>query len=89
MKQPRRIDFTLIFDAADGLWPSINSFDMDISRFFRDKGIEAVVVKDVEGTRAEYTLFLSKIEEIKNMPKAKPLSPGKQVDNIRKQIGRK
>lgn len=89
MKNPRRIDFTFIFDGADSIWPSISVFESDITKFLKDKGIEASMIKSVDGQSGRYTLFLSKIEVIQNMPQRRPLPPGKQIDNIRKQIGRK
>ena len=89
MKNPKSIDFTLIFDGADGLWPSISIFEGDISKFLKEKGIEAIVTMDIDGGRADYTVFLQKLPEIKHIPQQRPVSPGKQMDKIRKQIGRK
>ena len=89
MKNPRRIDFTLIFDGADGIWPSISAFESDITKFLKERQIQASSIRTIDGQSGRYTLFLTKMEQVKNLPQQKPLSPGKQMDNIRKQIGRK
>ena len=41
MKKPRRIDFTFIFDGADGLWPSLAIFESDIVDFLKQHNVEA------------------------------------------------
>ena len=86
MKQPRRIDFTLIFDASDGLWSSLAMFEGDMVTFLKDKSIEATMVKNIDGKSAQYTLVLSKIEQIVNFTTQRPISPKKQVINVKKEI---
>lgn len=97
MKNPRRIDFTLIFDAADNLWPNAGAFEYDLSRFFKSQGVESNVAKNISGQTGVYTIFLSKSDQmVKNIPvivqSKKPVpyhSPTRQFNRILNKIGGK
>ena len=85
MKNPIFLDYTFLFDASD-TWQYLNQFENDLSDYFTSLGYQATIVKSMQGQPGKRILFISKVDPVKGMPKQNPLPPGKQIQQIQKNI---
>lgn len=85
MKNPIFLDYTFLFDATD-TWQHLNQFENDLADFFSSMGFKADIVKSMQGQPGKRILFIQKVEKIKGMPEKQPLPPGKQLQQIQKNI---
>lgn len=76
MKQIAFLEYMFMFDPSEA-WSHLFEFEQEIARFFRQCGLEATIIKPVEGQQSRRMLYLKKAEVIKPIsnPQGRPKTP--------------
>ena len=82
------LEYSFLFDPRELEWPTIQDFERDLSDYFMAYGVEAKVLKTIEGQFGRRILLLEKIEvdEPKLVTKFAPAS--KQLAKLDKTFGK-
>ena len=66
------LEYLFMFDPEE-VWNSLSAFESDLAKSFAEHGIEATIIKSIEGQQGKRVLLLQKKEELqplteKDMP---------------------
>lgn len=66
------LEYIFMFDPED-TWNNLNAFETDMAKTFAEHGVEATIIKSIEGQQGKRVLLLQKKEElqplgVKDMP---------------------
>ena len=76
------LEYTFMFDPSDA-WSSLYQFESTLSKFFDSLGLEAQVVKAIEGGNSKRMLLLTPKPEPKEARPTKVSSPKDQLSKVR------
>lgn len=89
MKQLVFLEYRFMLDPSE-TYSNLFQFENDLTKFFDDKGIDAEIIKPVEGSAGSRIILLSKKPDIKpsetTEPKKKDISSNKTPKQQFKQI---
>lgn len=86
MKQVALLDYKFLFDPSE-CWSSVWEFESDIGKFFDACGLEAQIIKGVDGQAGARVIFLTKKPKITDgaqteANRKKFIAPAKQVQKL-------
>lgn len=84
-KQIAYLEYTFIFDPKE-LWTTMQDFEYDFAKFLKQHSIQAEFVDNIMGDKKRI-FHLYKISTVEP-PKAPKLSSDKQMQQLRKKIGK-
>lgn len=73
------LKYSFIFDSQE-LWNSLTDFEIDLARFFKDKGFIAETVKSLDESNPEVIIFISKSDDLLINPQPQP--PQKSLKQV-------
>lgn len=82
------LEYSFLFDPREVGWPTIQDFERDMSAFFEAYGVEAQVLKTIEGQFGRRILYLKKVIEDQPELKTKLQPASKQMSNLVKKFGK-
>lgn len=83
MKEVAFLTYTFMFDPSK-TWSNLYTFEKDLAKFFGSKGLEAMVVKTVQGQASNRILMITVKEKVPEPkpPKANPVPTKKMFQNL-------
>jgi len=61
------LEYTFIFKPSEG-FAHLYEFEQALGRFFSERGLEALILKPVDGQNSRRILYLSKKDQVKQTP---------------------
>jgi hypothetical protein len=76
------LEYSFLFE-PDTTWQRLSDFEDDLARFFRDNGLEAEIVKTVDGQVGNRVLWIKKHETaLANLDTTKIKGVGKSLNDV-------
>lgn len=66
MREPVFLTYSFLFDALD-TWQHLSNFESDLADFFRAYGLQAEIVKSMNGQNGNRVLILTNIDKLSKM----------------------
>lgn len=88
MKDLAFLEYNFLFSPGDTSFTSIYQFEDQLAEFFRGKGLDALVMKTVDGQMGKRIILLTKTEEPsitpekQVLPVGRPASVGSKMRNL-------
>ena len=88
MKQLALIEYTMMFDPGVTGWSHLYMFEKSLTEFFESKGLDAMVIKGIEGGDTKRILYL-RPKEMKMPTPPQPVGRPKSIKGIIKTMSNK
>lgn len=72
------LEYTFLFEPSTA-WTSLSSFETDLADFFGAHGMDAEIIKTVDGQMGKRILLIQKAEEIKGQPPSTSIKPTPKI----------
>ena len=90
-----QLTYTFIFNRRDNIWNHAFEFEHDLDEYFKGKGLQAEVIKFINGSTGNTTLFIRDIKKemtLKNDKKQEQMEfqarkPEKSYITVKKLVG--
>jgi hypothetical protein len=82
------LEYSFLFDPREVDWPTIQDFERDLADYFMAFGVDAKVLKTIEGQFGRRILYLSKAEVKEPVLVTKFAPASKQLAKLDKTFGK-